>query len=337
VDSQITNYRYDGLGNLTGATLPGGTRIDYVLDGRDRRVGKKVDDVLVQAFLYQDGVRPIAELDGAGHIASRFVYIGTDNTPAYLIKNGVTYRVITDQLGSPRLVVDVTTGQVMQRLDYDEFGALTLDTNPGFQPFGFAGGLYDRDTALVHFGTREYDPETGRWTSKDRLLFGGGDSNLYGYVLGDPVNAVDPLGLLVGFCESGPTCAFAFDEEAVLHGDMNPDKFRDRYNARGMPGLVAVLAIYAGEYLVIPAVQSGWTWLASGGGVAVCKIGDELEDFESEADTVVDEMAETEAWLTHEASTNVKELGTEFVQFVKAVGGRGGVALRDMFGTRGRR
>ena len=64
-------------------------------------------------------------------------------------------------------------------------------------PFGFAGGLYDEDTKLVHFGYRVYDPQTGRWLSKDPLLFGGGDSNLYGYVLQDPVNGIDPSGLCV--------------------------------------------------------------------------------------------------------------------------------------------
>ena len=63
-------------------------------------------------------------------------------------------------------------------------------------PFGFASGLYDSDTGLVHFGYRDYDPFTGKWTAKDPLLFAGGDSNLYGYVLNDPVNLVDPLGLV---------------------------------------------------------------------------------------------------------------------------------------------
>ncbi len=62
-------------------------------------------------------------------------------------------------------------------------------------PFGFAGGLYDPDTKLTHFGYREYDAYTGKWTSKDPILFEGGDSNLYGYVLNDPVNLVDPWGL----------------------------------------------------------------------------------------------------------------------------------------------
>ena len=60
--------------------------------------------------------------------------------------------------------------------------------------FGFASGLYDTDTKLVHFGARDYDPEVGRWASKDPILFGGGVSNLYEYCVNDPVNYLDPIG-----------------------------------------------------------------------------------------------------------------------------------------------
>ena len=55
--------------------------------------------------------------------------------------------------------------------------------------------LYDRDTGLVRFGARDYDPSVGRWTAKDPIGFDGGDANLYGDVVGDPVNLVDPAGL----------------------------------------------------------------------------------------------------------------------------------------------
>jgi len=111
-----------------------------------------------------------------------------------MIKGGVTYRIIADHLGSPRLVVNTANGLVIQRMDYDAFGNVITDTNPGFQPFGFAGGLYDRDTKLVRFGARDYDAETGRWTAKDPILFEGGLANLYSYVGADPVNLQDADG-----------------------------------------------------------------------------------------------------------------------------------------------
>lgn len=65
-----------------------------------------------------------------------------------------------------------------------------------FQPFGFAGGLYDQHTKLTRLGARDYDAETGRWTAKDPIRFAGGDANLYGYTLNDPVNLIDPEGEL---------------------------------------------------------------------------------------------------------------------------------------------
>ncbi|OPY89131.1 MAG: hypothetical protein A4E71_00072 [Smithella sp. PtaU1.Bin162] len=60
--------------------------------------------------------------------------------------------------------------------------------------FNFAGGLYDPDTGLIRFGHRDCNPDTERWTAKGPILFRGGDSDLYGYVMNDPVNGVDPEG-----------------------------------------------------------------------------------------------------------------------------------------------
>ncbi len=195
VGSAVTSYQYDVFGNLRTVELPDGTDIEYVIDGRSRRVGKKVNGTLVQGFLYQDQLEPIAELDGAGNVVSRFVYGSKANAPDYFTKGGAAYRIVSDHLGSPRLVVDSTSGAVVQRMDYDEFGNVIADSNPGFQPFRFAGGIYDQHTKLTRFGARDYDAETGRWTAKDPILFAGGDTNLYGYVLNDPINLIDPDGL----------------------------------------------------------------------------------------------------------------------------------------------
>jgi RHS repeat-associated protein len=190
----LTSYDYDLLGNLRQVTLPGRTTIDYVIDGQNRRIGKKVGGVVKQGFLYQDQLKPVAELDGINKIVSRFVYGTKVNVPEYMVKGGITYRIVTDHLGSPRLVINATDGTIVQRMEYDEFGQVTADTAPGFQPFGFAGGLYDPDTKLVRFGARDYDAETGRWTAKDLLMFAGGDTNLYRYVANDPINFIDPKG-----------------------------------------------------------------------------------------------------------------------------------------------
>jgi RHS repeat-associated protein len=199
VADQTTTYQYDELGNLISTTVPGGTQIGYLVDGQNRRIGKKINGAVVQGFLYVDSLHPAVEMDGSNTVVSRFFYAG-GISPAYMIKAGVTYRIISDHLGSPRLVVDVASGQVAQRLDYDVWGDVTNDTSPGFQPFGFAGGLYDRDTRLYHFGARDYDATTGRWTTKDPIGFAGLSTNIYGYVLGDPINNIDPSWLFTIYC-----------------------------------------------------------------------------------------------------------------------------------------
>ena len=82
-----------------------------------------------------------------------------------------------------------------QRLEYDAWGQVLMDTNAGFQPFGFAGGLYDPDTKLVRFGARDYDASVGRWTCKDPEIATVTAGTLYTYCQNDPVNFVDPSGL----------------------------------------------------------------------------------------------------------------------------------------------
>ena len=178
-------------------TLPDGSLVAYEIDGHGRRVGKRVNGTKRWGLLYRDDLRPIAELEPNGALRSIFVYGSLLNAPDVIIKSTGTYRVVTDHVGSVRLVVDASTGAIAQRIDYDEFGSVLADTNPGFQPFGFAGGIYDPDTGLVRFGARDYDASAGRWTAKDPILFDGRQTNLYAYADNDPVNFIDPSGEIV--------------------------------------------------------------------------------------------------------------------------------------------
>lgn len=159
---------------------------------------------------------------------------------------------MSDHLGSPRLVIDVDTGAVVQRMDFDEWGVVTLDTNPGWQPFGFAGGLLDGDTGLTRFGARDYAAAEGRWTAKDAIQLKGG-LNLYSYALADPVNLFDPTGRVTGkelaggyFCSRAlspmfPLAdlalvfagAYATNEFILVHGEAFDE--RDDLFPRGSP------------------------------------------------------------------------------------------------------
>src|SRR5437588_868782 len=144
-----TTYQYDSLGTLRHVALPTGTNIDYLIDGQNRRIGKKVNGALVEGFLYRSQLQPAAWLDGTGAVKATFVYGLHANVPEYMVQGGTTYRLITDQVGSVRLVENTSTGATAERIDYDEFGTVLSDTAPGTQPFGFAGGLRDSDTGLV--------------------------------------------------------------------------------------------------------------------------------------------------------------------------------------------
>jgi RHS repeat-associated protein len=219
-------YKYDSLGNLRNVVFKTGSTttktIDYLVDGLGRRIGKKTGTTtttLAQQFVYRSGLQIAAELTASGAVKTRFFYGSRANVPDFMEKVGspsTYYRIVSDQLGSPVLIVNVANkNDVLLDVAYDEWGKLICRAQPNnapdcapdgsgscnetkcekVVPFGFAGGLYDEDTRLIRFGARDYDPEVGRWVSKDPILFAAGQGNLYVYVGNDPVNLRDASGL----------------------------------------------------------------------------------------------------------------------------------------------
>jgi RHS repeat-associated protein len=189
-----TSYSYSSRGELLSVTLPDGKLIEYLHDPLGRRIAKKVDGTITEKYLWHGLTCLLAVFDGSDNLLMRFEY-ADDRMPMAVTTEGVTYYLAYDQVGSLRAVAD-SAGNVLKRMDYDSFGNIITDTNDAFKiPFGFAGGLHDHDTGLVRFGYRDYDPDVARWTAKDPIFFAGGDTDLYGYVLNDPVNSIDPTGL----------------------------------------------------------------------------------------------------------------------------------------------
>ena len=194
--SDVTDYEYSSTGELMSVILPDTTHIEYVHDPLGRRIAKKINGSIIEKYLWGDKTTLLAVYDGSDNLLQRFEY-ADGRMPYAMTSSGNTYYLTYDQVGSMRLVTDAS-GNIIKQIDYDTFGNIIADSNPSFTiPFGFAGGLHDRDTDLVRFGYRDYMPEIGKWTAKDPILFAGGDTNLYGYVRNDPVNWVDPEGLWV--------------------------------------------------------------------------------------------------------------------------------------------
>jgi RHS repeat-associated protein len=189
-------FSYDTKGQLLTAAV-GGTIVSYAYDGLGRRVGRTVGSNTIE-YLYGNPGNPFqltAERDDTSGILTTFFY--NDNGMLFAFQRaGSTYYVATDQVGSPRVVTD-DSGTVVKQIDYDSFGQVLADSDTGFDlPIGFAGGLTDSVTGLVHFGYRDYEPVSGRWTTHDPSFFQGGQANLYAYVGNNPVTLRDPLGMM---------------------------------------------------------------------------------------------------------------------------------------------
>ncbi|MET0601166.1 MAG: hypothetical protein ABW167_04180 [Baekduia sp.] len=125
----VTRYAYDVLGNLRSVELPNGGEIEYLVDGAGHRVGKRVDGTIRERLLWGD-LGPIAELDADGDVTSQFVYTGTSTTPEYVVRGGRTYRILSDERGSPRLVVDVDSGEVLSASTTTSSGACSATRHP---------------------------------------------------------------------------------------------------------------------------------------------------------------------------------------------------------------
>jgi len=193
-NGDIYSFEYGTLGELKKVITPTKT-IEYLHNANNQRVAKKVDGVIVEKYLWANLTTLLAVYDANDTLVQRFEY-ADGRMPISMTQNGEKYYLHYDQVESLRAVSD-SSHNIIKEVVYDSYGNILSDSNSSFKvPFGFAGGLYDSDTKLTRFGYRDYDAYTGKWTAKDPILFNGGDSNLYGYVLGDPVDFVDLNGLV---------------------------------------------------------------------------------------------------------------------------------------------
>ena len=160
VGTETTSYRADALGKLRSVTLPSGRVVSYLIDAAGRRVGRRIDGTLVQGFLYGPNGSVVAETDGSGAIVARFAYDDLGHL-ALVGRDGGTFRIVTDAIGSPRLAIDVATGVVAAARPTTRGVGSSRTNRPGLPAVRLRRRALDPDTRLVRFGARDYDPEIG--------------------------------------------------------------------------------------------------------------------------------------------------------------------------------
>ena len=189
------SFVYSARGELLSVSLDNGAKkISYEYDGIGRRVAR-TDSSGTTQYLYTNpaGVQ-VSDIRDSSGVLTSFYYTENGNLFA-MNRGGTLYYIATDQLGTPRVITD-STGTVVKQIEYDSFGKRVSDSHPGFAlPIGFAGGIEDTATGLVHFGFRDYEQTAGRWTARDPVLYAGGQINLYVYVNNNPVSLKDSSGL----------------------------------------------------------------------------------------------------------------------------------------------
>jgi len=198
-----TSYGYDAAGRLAGVALPGSTSLTFAYDGDGNRLGKAVtsgNTTESTRYVWDvNGGLPqvLTEADGQG--TAHFLY-GLQRISTTDLAAGEQMYYHYDGLGSVRRLSGDGSGTTITTYSYDAFGEPDPITGQVDNEFLFTGEQMDAETGLIYLRARYYDPETGRFISRDP--FTGFDTTTqslnrytYGYI--NPVRYTDPSGKVV--------------------------------------------------------------------------------------------------------------------------------------------
>lgn len=219
--SGITTYTYDAAGNRRSMEEPSGNLTTYTWNGQNQlvqvelpneevvtytwspvnkdaeeRVVTRDDGTEVQQLLW-DNNNVLRETDGVGTVEAEYTYqpqpygdLVSDR------RDGESNFYRFDALGSTTGLTD-GSGTPTDTYRYSAFGKPVEETGTSDTPYkwiGQQGYRQDDASGLYNLRARDYDPQTGQFTSQDPLGLAAGDSNFYRYVGNNAVNTTDPSG-----------------------------------------------------------------------------------------------------------------------------------------------
>jgi RHS repeat-associated protein len=259
-----TSFSFDANGNLTNDgtytyTYDGRNQLNQInqfrhggklvatlgYDGLGRRQTKVVNGTTTQ-FLY-DGLNPVQELNGATPPAvTANLLTGLDIDEYFTRKDasGNLSTFLSDALWSTVGLVG-SAGTIATSYTYEPFGATTVSGASNGNVYEFTGRENDDTAGLYYYRARYYNPGDQRFMAQDPTGFRGDSPNLYGYVIDDPTNAVDPTGLKIRPCKKGD-CPPAPPNTPDWQADATawpPTKVPRRHTHRGQTCFESVLTV----------------------------------------------------------------------------------------------
>jgi RHS repeat-associated protein len=202
------SYTYDATGAITARKAGNTTQAAYTYNADARLATAASATLKYNAFgqrsvetvtgggghflFSQDGML-LAEHTVQGALTRNYVYL--NGQPLALIDSaGAVSYVLNDQLGQPQKMLNASGAVAWQRVAgiFGDTVSQPVGTT-AVNPLRFPGQQHDANTGLHYNYFRDYDPATGRYLETDPIGLAGG-TNLYVYVGGNPVNAVDSTG-----------------------------------------------------------------------------------------------------------------------------------------------
>jgi RHS repeat-associated protein len=160
----------------------------------------------------------LSEYDGNNNLLRKYIYGPGIDQPVCMIEEAEsqTYYYHFDALGSVVALSD-SSGDTVQTYEYTVYGEVWASDDDFPNPYMFAGRRYDIEIGQYYNRARYYNPYTGRFLQTDPIGYGAG-INLYRYCINNPLNFLDPYGLLRYREPNEPLTAVIYTEEGFMRG-----------------------------------------------------------------------------------------------------------------------